>query len=65
MVVLSGAVLYGHNGGDNGVRTTMAFTRQDRRGVIVLTNGEAPVHDLAAELYSRLVESRRRANVRR
>ena len=58
--VRTGAVLYAHNGGDNGVRTTMAFTRQDRRGVIVLTNGEASVDDLAAELYARLVESRRR-----
>jgi len=47
------------------VRTTMAFTRQDRRGVIVLTNGEAPVDELAADLYARLVESRRRANGRR
>jgi CubicO group peptidase (beta-lactamase class C family) len=57
--VRTGAVLYGHNGGDNGVRTTMAFTRQDRRGVIVLTNGEASVDQLAGELYSRMVESRR------
>jgi hypothetical protein len=38
----------------------MAFTRQDRRGVIVLTNGEATVDELAGELYARLVESRRR-----
>jgi hypothetical protein len=65
MGVRTGAVLYGHNGGDNGVSTTMAFTRQDRRGVIVLTNGEAPVDELAADLYARLVESRRRANGRR
>jgi CubicO group peptidase (beta-lactamase class C family) len=57
--VRTGAVLYAHNGGDNGVRTTMAFTRQDRRGVIVLTNGEASVDQLAGELYSRMVESRR------
>ena len=65
MGVRTGAVLYAHNGGDNGVRTTMAFTRQDRRGVIVLTNGEASVDELAAELYARLAESRRRANGRR
>jgi hypothetical protein len=38
----------------------MGFTRQDRRGVIVLTNGEASVDELAGELYARLVESRRR-----
>jgi len=57
--VRTGGVLYAHNGGDNGVRTTMAFTRQDRRGVIVLTNGEASVDQLAGELYSRMVESRR------
>jgi CubicO group peptidase (beta-lactamase class C family) len=60
--VRTGAVLYAHNGGDNGVRTTMAFTRRDRRGVIVLTNGEAPVDQLAAELYARMVESRRPTN---
>ena len=48
----------------NGVRTTMAFTRQDRRGVIVLTNGEASVDELAGELYARLVESRRRKSGR-
>ena len=62
--VRTGAVLYAHNGGDNGVRTTMAFTRQDGRGVIVLTNGEASVDQLAADLYSRMVESRRSLPVR-
>ena len=60
--VRTGAVLYAHNGGDNGVRTTMAFTRRDRRGVIVLTNGEASVDQLSAELYARMVESRRPAS---
>ncbi len=29
----------------------MAFSRAAGRGVIVLTNGEAPVRDIAGEIY--------------
>ncbi len=51
-------VLLAHGGGDNGVRTVMAFSRAGRRGVIILTNGEALVRELAGELYVRMVETR-------
>lgn len=57
--VRTGEVLYSHNGGDNGVRTTMAFSRRWKRGVIILTNGESSVDQLAGELYSRMQQSRR------
>jgi len=55
--VSTGEVLLAHGGGDNGVRTVMAFSRSERRGVIILTNGEAPVRALAGELYERMVET--------
>ena len=58
--VSTGEVLYMHNGGDNGVRTIMAFSRRGKRGVIILTNGEGTVDHLAAEIYVRLVERRGR-----
>ena len=46
-----GQILYEHGGGDIGVRTVMAFRRAGGRGVIVLTNGEAPVQPIAEEIY--------------
>ena len=46
-------ILYGHEGGDTGVRTYMAFTHRGKRGVIVLTNGEAGVKGLAEEVAAR------------
>lgn len=46
-----GQILYVHEGGDMGVRTVMAFRRAGGRGVIVLTNGEAPVQPIAEEIY--------------
>lgn len=46
-----GQVLYVHGGGDIGVRTLMQFRRAGGRGVIVLTNGEAPVQSIADEIY--------------
>jgi CubicO group peptidase (beta-lactamase class C family) len=46
-----GQVLYVHGGGDIGVRTIMQFRRAGGRGVIVLTNGEAPVQSIADEIY--------------
>jgi CubicO group peptidase (beta-lactamase class C family) len=45
-------ILYAHQGGDLGVRTYMAFTHSGKRGVIVLTNGEANVQELAQELLA-------------
>jgi len=36
-------ILYGHEGGDTGVRTYLAFAHRGKRGVVVLTNGEAGV----------------------
>jgi CubicO group peptidase (beta-lactamase class C family) len=55
--VSTGEVLYRHSGGDNGVRTMMAFSPTKKRGVIVLTNGEAAVDQLAGEIYVRMVQS--------
>jgi len=52
--VSTGEVLLSHGGGDKGVRTFMALSRRGRRGVIVLTNGEAEVSHLAGELYARM-----------
>lgn len=46
-------ILYGHEGGDTGVRTYMAFTHRGRRGVIVLTNGEVGVKVLGEEILAR------------
>lgn len=46
-------ILYSHGGGDLGVRTYMGFTHAGKRGVIVLTNGEAGVQDLAQEILAR------------
>lgn len=46
-------ILYSHEGGDTGVRTYLAFTYTSKRGVIVLTNGEASVKDLAQEVLGR------------
>ena len=57
--VSNGDVLLSHGGGDAGVRTFLALSRRGKRGVIVLTNGEKEVGQLAGELYGRLVESRR------
>ncbi|MEP7346601.1 MAG: serine hydrolase domain-containing protein [Gemmatimonadaceae bacterium] len=54
--VKTGEVLYSHNGGDNGVRTTMAFSPRGMRGVIILTNGEASIEQLAGEIYVRMRE---------
>lgn len=36
----NGDTLWGHNGGDAGVNTSMYFNRQKKTGVIVLTNGD-------------------------
>lgn len=46
-----GQTVYTHGGGDIGVRTIIAFGPAGGRGVIVLTNGEAPVRDIAEEIY--------------
>lgn len=46
-----GEVLYAHGGGDIGVRTMVAFRRRGGRGVVVLTNGEAPVEGIVEEIY--------------
>jgi len=59
--VSTGDVLLSHGGGDVGVRTFLALSRRGKRGVIVLTNGETTVGQLAGELYVRLLESRRPA----
>lgn len=56
----NGDVLLSHAGGDNGVRTFLALSRTGRRGVIVLTNGEAEPGPLAGELYLRLLAKDRR-----
>jgi CubicO group peptidase (beta-lactamase class C family) len=43
-------IWYGHEGGDIGVRTYMAFTHRGKRGVIVLTNSAVGVKGLAEEI---------------
>ena len=48
-------IWYGHEGGDIGVRTYMGFTHRGKRGVIVLTNGEAGVKALGEEIASRVL----------
>jgi CubicO group peptidase (beta-lactamase class C family) len=48
-------IWYGHAGGDVGVRTYMGFTHHGKRGVIVLTNGEAGVKGLADEIVARML----------
>ncbi|MBL8989540.1 MAG: beta-lactamase family protein [Gemmatimonadetes bacterium] len=54
--VSNGEVLYNHGGGDNGVRTTMAVAPGGKRAVVILTNGEVQVEQLAAEIYARMRE---------
>jgi len=47
----NGRRVYTHGGGDIGVRTVATFDPVGGRGVVVLTNGEAPVQDIAEEIY--------------
>lgn len=54
--VSNGEALYNHGGGDNGVRTTMAVAPGGKRAVVILTNGEVQVEQLAAEIYARMRE---------
>jgi CubicO group peptidase (beta-lactamase class C family) len=49
-------ILYAHEGGDTGVRTYMGFTHRGKRGVIVLTNGEASVLGIAEAVFIRIGE---------
>ena len=46
-----GQVLWEHGGGDVGVRTMVAFSREPRRAVLVLTNGEGDLRPLVRDLY--------------
>jgi CubicO group peptidase (beta-lactamase class C family) len=39
-ITSNGDTVWGHNGGDAGVNTAMYFNRQNKTGVIVLTNGD-------------------------
>jgi CubicO group peptidase (beta-lactamase class C family) len=44
--------LWGHDGGEKGVATIMAWNKQNGNGAIILTNqGEAELEDLLMELY--------------
>lgn len=52
-------VLYSHGGGDTGVRTHIAFTHRGKRGVVVLSNGEGNVNQIAEEVFTRIPDIRK------
>jgi CubicO group peptidase (beta-lactamase class C family) len=45
-------VLYTHGGGDIGTATLIGFNPATRNGFVILTNGEASITPLAAEIYA-------------
>lgn len=47
----NGQIVWDHGGGDLGVVTEMAFHRGSRRGVVVLTNGEAAIGDILEAVF--------------
>ncbi len=49
-----GQVVYQHGGGDIGVRSYMAFNPSDFKGVVVLSNGEGSVVEIAISVYEQI-----------
>jgi CubicO group peptidase (beta-lactamase class C family) len=52
-------VLTGHAGGTLGYRSRIAFSIEDRIGMICVANGEAPAPTLALDLLEQVVDARR------
>lgn len=44
--------IWGHQGGDVGVSTEMAFNMTEKTGVIVLSNGHGTIHPITLELFN-------------
>lgn len=50
--IIGSRQLWGHHGGDFGIRTGMFFCPADTTGVLVFTNGEAGVDPIANEMFN-------------
>jgi len=48
---LSGRILWGHNGGDQGVTTEMWYSLDEETGVVCLTNGESYLNEIVNALF--------------
>ena len=52
-----GTILYDHNGGDNGVFTAMLFNPKNKKGAIVLSNGEIDVQSRIRSIINTIYDS--------
>jgi CubicO group peptidase (beta-lactamase class C family) len=53
---MSGHTLWGHSGGDQGVRTVMRYCLEEEIGLIVLTNGEASLSGILDAMFDFALE---------
>jgi CubicO group peptidase (beta-lactamase class C family) len=44
-------IFWGHDGGDQGVRTQMWYCPEEEIGFVVLSNGEADLYDICTEIF--------------